>query len=73
MGVIRWMGPEGDTQVAWDEQDTASMERAQQMIERAFREGRGVFGVDDQGVGVRLHEFDPKAKEIVVIPQIKGG
>ena len=73
MGIIRWMSTEGDTQVAWDETDTASMERAREMIERAFREGRGVFALKEDGVGVRLHEFDPQAKEIVVIPQIKGG
>ncbi len=73
MGIIRWMCAEGDTQVAWDETDTQSMERAREMIERAFREGRGVFTVDEEGVGVRLREFDPRAREIVVIPQIKGG
>ena len=73
MGVIRWMGPEGDTQVAWDETDTAAMEKAREMIDRAFQEGRGVFAVDEDGVGVRLSEFDPHARQIVVIPQIKGG
>jgi hypothetical protein len=73
MGIIRWMCAEGDTQVVWDETDTGSMERARDMIDRAFREGRGVFTVDEEGVGVRLREFDPRAREIVVIPQIKGG
>jgi hypothetical protein len=73
MGIIRWMSAEGDTQVAWDERDTASMERAQEMVERAFREGRGVFGIDEAGVGARLHRFDPGVREIVVIPQVKGG
>ena len=73
MGTIRWMSAEGDTQLAFDETDTASMERARTMVERAFREGRGVFGVDEEGVGVRLHRFEPGMKEIVVIPQIKGG
>lgn len=73
MGTIRWMSAEGDTQVAWDEADTASLERAREMIDRAFAEGRGVFRVDADGVGTRLHQFDPGAREIVVIPQIKGG
>jgi len=73
MGVIRWMSAEGDTQVAWNEADTATMERAQRMIERAFEEGRGVFAIDENGVGVRLRRFDPSVREIVVIPQIKGG
>ena len=67
------MSAEGDTQVAWEETDAASMERARAMIERAFQEGRGVFAVDEEGVGVRLREFRPDAREIVVIPQIKGG
>jgi hypothetical protein len=73
MGTIRWMSGEGDTQVVWEEADTASMDRARGMIERAFREGRGVFSLDEEGVGVRLKQFDPQAKNIVVIPQIKGG
>ena len=73
MGVIRWMSAEGDTQVVWDETDAASMESAREMIERAFQEGRGVFSMDAEGVGVRLRKFDSSAREIVVIPQIKGG
>ncbi|HEU4754069.1 MAG TPA: hypothetical protein VFU47_13245 [Armatimonadota bacterium] len=73
MGIIRWMCAEGDTQVAWDETDTASMERAREMVERAFREGRGVFGIDSDGVGTRLHTFDPAVREIVEIPQVQGG
>jgi hypothetical protein len=73
MGMIRWMSHEGDTQVAWDRTDTESLDRARTMIERAFEEGRGVFTVDEEGVGVRMREFDPNAREIVVIPQIKGG
>lgn len=73
MGIIRWMCADGDTQLAWDTCNPASIDRAREMIERAFREGRGVFGLDETGVGVRLREFDPNAREIVVIPQIKGG
>jgi hypothetical protein len=71
--MIRWMSSEGDTQVAWDETDTASLDRAREMVERAFTEGRGVFSIDESGAGTRLHQFDPAAREIVVIPQIKGG
>lgn len=73
MGVIRWMCSEGDTQVAWDAADEASMAGAREMIERAFVEGRGVFRIDADGVGERLHGFDPTAREIVVIPQLRGG
>ena len=73
MGVIRWMCAEGDAQVAWSETDADSMERAREMVERAFLEGRGVFAIDEEGVGVRLHGFDPRAREIVVIPQVQGG
>lgn len=73
MGVIRWMCSEGDTQVAWNEADAASMERAKEMVERAFTEGRGVFRIGTDGVGERLHTFDPSAREIVVIPQLRGG
>ncbi len=73
MGIIRWMSSAGDTQVAWNENDVASMDHAREMIEQAFAEGRGVFAIDDTGTGVRLRKFDLSAREIVVIPQIKGG
>jgi hypothetical protein len=73
MGVIRWMCSEGDTQVAWSTTDEASLDSARAMIDRAFAEGRGVFRIAEDGVGERLHTFDPTAREIVVIPQIKGG
>ncbi len=73
MGIIRWMSAEGDTELTWDHADPYSIDRAREMIERAFREGRGVFNLKQDGVGERLHEFDPYAREIVVIPQIKGG
>lgn len=76
MGVIRWMCAAGDTQVVWEEADTESLERAREMVERAFQEGRGVFGLGEDGEGVRLHRFDPRdpsAREIVVIPQMRGG
>jgi len=73
MGTIRWMSAEGDTQLCWNQADLASLERARLWVERAFREGRGVFRVDEGGVGQRLHTFEPTAREIVVIPQIKGG
>ena len=73
MGTIRWMSAEGDTQVQWNETDATSLDKAEAMIERAFKEGRGVFRVDEAGIGQRLKRFDPTAREIVVIPQIKGG
>jgi hypothetical protein len=73
MGIIRWMSSEGDSQTIWTQTDAESMERAQEMVDRAFAEGRGVFSIDATGTGTRLHEFDPAASEIVVIPQIKGG
>lgn len=73
MGRIRWMGPEGDRTVPFDETDAESLERARQMVERAFAEGRGVFRVDESGEASRLHAFDPRAREIVVIPHVAGG
>jgi hypothetical protein len=73
MGTIRWMCAAGDTQVRWNETDSDSLDQAREMVERAFQEGRGVFSVDEEGTGVRLREFDPSAREIVVIPQIRGG
>ena len=73
MGVIRWMCAEGDSQLVWEDRDAGSLERARRLIERAFSEGRGVFAIGADGVGVRLRSFDPAEREIIVIPQIRGG
>ncbi len=73
MGILRWMGPEGDTCLAWSEADTNSMAAVCARIARAVREGRGVFEVDEEGRAVRVDAFSPSAREVVVIPQVKGG
>jgi len=76
MGVIRWMSAEGDTTLTWDNSDPFSLEKAREMIQRAFQEGRGVFSMALDGVGVRLHrvdELNASVREVVVIPQVKGG
>lgn len=73
MGLLRIMDSHGDTQVAWEPTDTESLDRARRMVEDAFAEGRGVFVLDEDGTAVRARSFDPNAREMVVIPHIKGG
>jgi hypothetical protein len=76
MGIIRWMSAEGDTALTWDQSDPLSLERAREALQRALREGRGVFSMAMDGVGVRLRgidEFAELPREVVVIPQIRGG
>lgn len=73
MGLLLIMNSNGDTRVAWDGADTESIERARRMVEEAYAEGKGVFRLDDEGMATRLKEFDPDAREIVVIPRLRGG
>lgn len=70
---IRWMDGSGDSKTLVNPKNEEQMEKAQEMIEKAFAEGRGVFALDSGNVGQRLHAFDPKAKTIVVTPPIVGG
>ncbi len=74
IGKIRWMNSSGDTELLWSTADATSMKAAQDMVEHAFQEGRGIFAIDGEGVGVRVHRFDPAVPcQIVVTPQLKGG
>lgn len=73
MGLLLIMDCRGDTRVAWDVADETSLARAREMVERAYAEGKGVFRLEEGGTAVRLKEFDPHAKEIVILPHLRGG
>ncbi|MBI3910407.1 MAG: hypothetical protein HY320_05670 [Armatimonadetes bacterium] len=73
MGLLLIMNSRGDTRVAWDVADAGSLDRARRMVEEAYAQGKGVFRLDEAGVATRLKEFDPEAREIVVIPRLRGG
>lgn len=72
MGVIRRMGKEGDIPTKWELDDEGSIKLAQDRFNEALRNKMLAFNMDE-GEGERITSFDPKAKEIVLIPQIAGG
>ena len=81
MGMLRVLSPRGDDSVSWDAQqvETADPEglAAVREAERIFREqreqGATAFRVEAGRRSVRIDDFDPTAKEIVMIPRVVGG
>lgn len=72
MGVLRRMGKQGDVPTKWELDDDGSIKVAQERFDDAMRNRMLAFNMD-VGEGERITSFDPKAKEIVLIPQIAGG
>ncbi|MEX2238849.1 MAG: hypothetical protein WEB00_15095 [Dehalococcoidia bacterium] len=72
-GRMRIMGRSGDTKVDWD----LASEDAVREAERIFREhtarGAYAFRVGERADSVRIEEFDPAAREIVVLYPMSGG
>lgn len=80
MGVMRVMGRRGDTAVCWDEEvaveDATPMTQAE--VDAKFREivaaGFSAFSVTTPGEpATRIDQFDPRAKEIILVPPLQGG
>ena len=72
MGVIRRMGKQGDIPTKWELDDEGSVKQAQSVFDDAMRAKMLAFNMDEGG-GEQIKSFDPKAREIVLIPQIAGG
>lgn len=74
MGVLRTLGRPGDTRIAWDPGNPKEVEFAKQAFEDAVGKGFAAFEVEAFGrKGCRTHEFDEKAKEIILVPPAAGG
>ncbi len=81
MSVLRVLSWRGDSSVEWDarlaEQGDPEAAAAIREAERIFREvrsrGATAFVVEDNDVARRIEQFDPSAKQIVLVPRMAGG
>jgi hypothetical protein len=79
--VLRILNGSGDTSVSWDAEHLASgdaeAEAAVREAERLFAAARAAgavaFRVTPGEPATRIHEFDPTAREVLVIPAMVGG
>lgn len=71
MGRMRIMGRRGDSVVEWN-QETA--DAAQKEFDEFLTGGGLAFKADKEGgEAERVKSFDPKAEELILVPQLRGG
>jgi hypothetical protein len=74
MGYLKVMSGHGDQSLAWDATDHKSVETARERFTKLLRLGGTAFKSEPGKVeGTQLTQFDPKADEIIIIPQVSGG
>ena len=73
-GVLRILGPSGDTRVAWDSADTAQVEEVRRRFDEIIEGGYLVFELEDGSLeGRQVHTFDPRSKELRAFRPLAGG
>jgi hypothetical protein len=74
MGVLRILGPQGDTTLTWDPKAPEEVEEVRRRFEEIVREGYLVFELDPETrQAERVHRFDPEQKELRAIRPLAGG
>lgn len=72
--VLRILGREGDVAVAWDPAVETEVETAKTKFDELAKLGYLAFAIEAPGkMPEQVRTFDPKAYEIVAVPQYRGG
>ena len=68
------MNPSGHTKVEWNPSNPTEVQVARDTFERMTDEGYSAFKLDSRdNQGQRIDEFDPSARRMILVPQLKGG
>lgn len=74
MGVLRILGPSGDTRVAWNAAAPDEVADVRRRFDEIIREGYLVFELDeDTKEGRQVRTFDPKTSELRAFRPLSGG
>ena len=74
MGVMRILGPSGDTRVAWDPTDLDEIADVRRRFDEIVGAGYLVFELDVQTKeGRQIRRFDPDARELRAFRPLAGG
>ena len=74
MGVLRILGPSGDTRVAWDPADLHEVDDVRRRFDEIIRDGYLVFELDPQTKeGSQVRTFDPDVRELRAFRPLAGG
>ncbi len=68
--TIRKMDKSGDAHITWDDANVAD---AKQMFADLKGKGYMAFRVKDGAKDEQIRDFDPEAKEIIMVPPMRGG
>jgi hypothetical protein len=81
MAILRVLTSQGDRTVAWEEDKVetgdpealAAVQEAERIFQEQLQRGGAAFRMEPGQTAERIDIFDPKAKQIVVVPRIAGG
>jgi hypothetical protein len=81
MGMLRVISKRGDDLVQWNEQDaladdteaTAAIREAECIFVQERARGTTTYRVEAGKPAERLEQFDPQAKQIILVPRVVGG
>jgi hypothetical protein len=74
MGVLRILGPSGDTRVAWNPLVPDEVSDVRRQFDEIVREGYLVFELDPETKdGAQVRTFDPQVSELRAFRPLAGG
>lgn len=75
MSEMQVMDPTGHTVVKWSPKNSTEVDAARETFNALRAKGYSAFRVDKEtkNQGARLDTFDPKAKKMIMVPQLRGG
>lgn len=63
----------GHTKIGWDPSNADEVEFARDVFEEKTAAGFKAFRTRDGQQSTRMDEFDSQAREMMLVPQLKGG
>lgn len=74
-GEIAIMGREGDLKVIWNPRNHDEVDAAKEQFKALRKKGFAAFKATgkDGAQGEQIHDFDPEAGRIIMVPPLAGG
>jgi hypothetical protein len=74
LGILRILGPSGDTKLTWNPNDLDEVADVRRRFDEIVTEGYLVFELDPETKeGEQIRTFDPKARELRAFRPLQGG
>lgn len=72
--ILRILNFDGDRRLVWRRESEDEIKEAKKAFREALASGSMAYKVDNKGQrSSQIHEFDPDAEEIIVVPIVTGG